>query len=185
MQRVNIADRILFFTDIPPFFSHSSNKQLHLYPKYIIFFTPIQSLPAGSPHFYFPVSVHASRYLAAAMKAGPAAEQSLRLPALICCFYSNSRSNLYFKTSSQKRIRMVATLCTDRGAMRCERGVRAADYQAVFVCPLHRCGCIAADLICIGVRSERHAADSRRYERRWHCFRQSSWCRPRLSRRWR
>ena len=51
-----------------------------------------------------------------------------------------------------------------RGALRCERGVRTADDRVVFVRPLHRCGCVAADLIRISVRSERHAADSRRYE---------------------
>lgn len=76
-------------------------------------------------------------------------------------------------------------LCTDRSAQRCERGVRTAGDQVVLVCPLHRRGCAAADLIRIGVRSERHATDSRRYDRCWHCFSQSSWCRPRLLRRWR
>ena len=55
-------------------------------------------------------------------------------------------------------------LCMGRGALRCERGVRTADDRVVFVRPLHRCGCVAADLIRISVRSERHAADSRRYE---------------------
>src|SRR5699024_94301 len=50
-------------------------------------------------------------------------------------------------------------LCTGRGALRYECGVRTAGDQAVLVCPLHRRSCVAADLIRISVLSKGHAAD--------------------------